>query len=143
MKYIKFENGKAIEAPAVKKTEAGTIFGYNNEKNEERLLADGWLKYEGDAPLSKLKFENGEITVDAEVKAPIKRTKFTKLNIRRCLRKAGKEAELDKAIMKNLQFRKDWEDAQEIDLNDEMIKEAIKNNIISEDIISLIQNECK
>ena len=143
MKYIKFENGKAIEAPAVKKTEAGTIFGYNNEKNEKRLLADGWMKYDGNAPLSKLKFENGEIIVDAEVKAPVKRTKFTKLNIRRCLRAAGKEEELDKAIMKNPQFKTEWEDAPEIDLNDEMIKKAVKINLISEDIITLIQNKCK
>ena len=65
MKYIKFdENGKAFEAPAKLKTEAGTIFGYNNEKNEKRLLADGWLKYDGKAPLNRLKLENGNCSTN-------------------------------------------------------------------------------
>lgn len=143
MKYIKFENGKAIEAPAVKKTEAGTIFGYNHECNEKMLLADGWMKYEDNAPLNKLKFENGEIKVKESSTVAIKKTKFTKLQIRRYLRKAGKEHDLDRALFKNREFKKDWEDAQEIDINDDMIKEAIKDNIISEDLITLIQNECK
>ena len=144
MKYIKFENGKAIEAPAVKKTEAGTIFGYNNEKNEKRLLADGWMKYDGNAPLSRLKFENGEIveTTPAPIAVEKKcRTTFTKLEIRRALRKLGKESDLDRLLGRNAQFFKDWNDAQVIDIKDEMVQTAIDKGLITKEFINTLIKE--
>lgn len=145
MKYIKFdENGNAFEAPAKMKTEAGTIFGYNNEKNEDRLLADGWLKYDGKAPLSKLKLDNGEIIIKADPARPPKaaKTVFTKLEIRRALRKLGKEDILDNALQVP-QFKKDWTDAQEIDLNDEMMQTAITSGFISQAVLEDLKKEIK
>lgn len=152
-KYIKFENGKAIEAPAKMKTEAGTIFGYNSEKNEKTLLADGWLKYEGNAPLEKLMLENGEIkeiifkdpAEDAETTKVIKPlpTTFTKLQIRRCLRKHNLEHVLDKVLDNNVQFKREWDDAQEIDIHDTMIQNAIACGAISRHIIKVLQEEYK
>ena len=145
MKYIKFdENGKAFEAPAKLKTEAGTIFGYNNEKNEKRLLADGWLKYDGKAPLNRLKLENGEIIEIAQQTQVTKpKTVFTKLQIRRALRKLGKEAALDKLIQTNPEFYKDWHDAQEIDFNDEMITSAVNKGVITTEFLNELKKELK
>lgn len=143
MKYIKFnEKGfNPIEAPKVMKTESGTIFGYNNEKNEERLLADGWLKYEGDAPLNRLKFENGKIVeMPSNSVEKEERTIFTKLEIRRALRKLGQEKVLNDAL-KIPQFKADWYDAQEIDLNDEMMQTAITSGFITSGLLNDLVKE--
>lgn len=49
---------------------------------------------------------------------------FTKLQIRRALRSLGQEAILDTALA-NEAFRKDWNDAQDIDLEDAVFKQAL------------------
>ena len=70
-------------------------------------------------------------------------TKFTKLQIRRCLRKHGLEDALDRVLSSDFSFKKDWDDCLNIDLEDEMMREAVKGGLISEDLISLIQHECE
>jgi len=56
---------------------------------------------------------------------------FTKLQIRRALRALGQEAVLDTALA-NEAFRKDWNDAQDIDLEDDVFKQALAAQGISE-----------
>lgn len=147
MKYIKFdENGNAFEAPAKMKTEAGTIFGYNSEKNEKTLLADGWLKYEGNTPLSRLKLENGEIVEVTMTTAPSQNKSgraYTKLEIRRALRKLNKENVLDGLLAHNPTLKKDWDDAQVIRTDDEMIQAAVEKGIIPKELLALLANELK
>ena len=59
-------------------------------------------------------------------------TLVPKLTIRRALRAMGQEAELD-MILQVPEFRKDWDDAAEIDLSEDMVKDALKQMSIDLD----------
>ena len=76
----------------------------------------------------------------AEEAIPVKKDKvvFTKLEIRRALREVGQEDLLDAALAANDQARKDWNDAQEIDLEDEVFKQALIDQGISERLVRWI-----
>lgn len=65
--------------------------------------------------------------------APVRKAKsvFTKLQIRRALRALGQEAVLDTALA-NEAFRKDWNDAQDIDLEDDVFRQALAAQGITE-----------
>ena len=52
-------------------------------------------------------------------------TVFTKLAIRRAMRQLGIEAKLDALLEASALFRADWTDAQEIDLADPVLVEAL------------------
>ena len=71
-----------------------------------------------------------------ETETPARRTVtvFTKLQIRRALRALGQEAVLDSALADEA-FRKDWNDAQDIDLEDEVFKRALAAQGIPERLI--------
>ena len=127
MKYIKYsETEKKFEqAPSVKHLPDGrTIYGYDKPSNREMLLVDGWLEYAGKWPISALKWIDGKI-VEPEEPAPAKQTTFTKLQIRRAMRALGCESTLDGILSGVSDFAKDWNDAQDIDLNDPGFIEAI------------------
>ena len=144
-RYIKFDNDglNAYEAPRTTVRGGRRILGYSSPSNEEMLLADGWLRYTGDCPLDKLKLWQGVIIEEEWEPEDVLPTKFTKLQIRRCLRKHGHEDALDRVLSSDFSFRKDWDDCLNIDLEDEMMREAVKSGLISEDLISLIQHECE
>ena len=144
-RYIKFDNDglNAYEAPRTTIRGGRRILGYSSPSNEEMLLEDGWIRYDGDLPLSSLKMLQGVVTEDTSAEEAPLPTKFTKLQIRRCLRKHGHEEALDRVLSSDFSFRKDWDDCLNIDLEDEMMREAVKGGLISEDLISLIQHECE
>ena len=144
-RYIKFDNDglNAYEAPRTTIRGGRRILGYSSPSNEEMLLTDGWLRYTGDCPLDKLKLWQGVIIEEEWKPEDVLPTKFTKLQIRRCLRKHGYEDALDRVLSSDFSFRKDWDDCLNIDLEDEMMREAVKGGLISEDLISLIQHECE
>ena len=56
------------------------------------------------------------------------------------MRYLGIEDQLDEIIENNPQFKADWYDAQNIDLNDEMIQLAISDGLINQEIIEQIRN---
>ena len=142
-RYIKFDNDglNAYEAPRTTIRGGRRILGYSSPSNEEMLLEDGWIRYDGDLPLSSLKMLQGVVTEDTSAEEVPLPTKFTKLQIRRCLRKHGYEDELDRILSSNAELKKDWDDCLDIDLNDEMLKEAVKKGLLSQELISLIQSE--
>jgi len=124
----------------VKKVENGCIYGYNN--NEKLLKADGWLKYEGTAPLSHLKLVNGEIVeliIPIPEPTPMPKT-YTKLQIRRALRQAGKEQILDDFLANNEIAGKDWQDAQEIALDDEVLIGTLPASL-KQELISVMEGQ--
>ena len=87
------------------------------------------------APIEEMGFEEVEETLPAApIEEVIPRTIFTKLEIRRALRRLGLEDRLDEILNADSTLKKDWEDAQEIDINDEMIQEAILNGVISREL---------
>ena len=144
-RYIKFneDGAEAYEAPFSVSRGGETVIGYNRPTNEKMLLEDGWIRYDGDLPLSRLKMLQGVVTEETSAEEAPLPTKFTKLQIRRCLRKHGYEDELDRILSSNAELKKDWDDCLDIDLNDEMLKEAVKKGLLSQELISLIQSECE
>ena len=142
-RYIKFngDGAEAYEAPFSVSRDGETVIGYNRPTNEKMLLEDGWIRYDGDLPLSSLKMLQGVVVEETSAEEAPLPTKFTKLQIRRCLRKHGHEEALDRVLSSDFSFKKDWDDCLNIDLNDEMVKEAVEKGLISQELISLIQSE--
>ena len=142
-RYIKFngDGAEAYEAPFSVSRDGETVIGYNRPTNEKMLLEDGWIRYDGDLPLSSLKMLQGVVVEETSAEEAPLPTKFTKLQIRRCLRKHGHEEALDRVLSSDFSFKKDWDDCLNIDLNDEMVKEAVGKGLISQELISLIQSE--
>ena len=136
MSYLKIENEYIVEAPYIIEKNGKVIYGYNKENNEAMLLEDGYQKFS--KSIYDYKIKNNEI-VEKDPEDYPKRTTFTKLEIRRAFRKLEIEDELDSILENNSQFKKDWNDAQDIDLDDVMIKEAINSGILSQELINLIE----
>lgn len=63
---------------------------------------------------------------------------YTKLQIRRACRNLGIESKLDAVINSNQIFKKDWQDAMTIDLQDSVLTQALLNgNFTQEEIESI------
>lgn len=61
--------------------------------------------------------------------------KYTKLQIRRACRELGIESKLNDLLKSNEIFASDWSDAQDIDLEDEILKQALmQGNFTQTDI---------
>ena len=141
--YVKFdgEGGSAVEAPFIMERGGKVVRGYNRPSNHDMLMEDGWLRYDGAAELSRLRLEGGEIR-EAPAPEPEPKTVFTKLQIRRCMRRHGLEDQLNAIVSADARFKADWDDAQVISLNDEMFVNAIASGLISQEMVTLIQSEC-
>lgn len=145
IRYFKFRNDGACDGEAPSRTvkDGKLIIGYNKPTNEAMLLADGYVKYEGTKDSLHIRFENGAIVElpDEEPTPQAPSTVFTKLQIRRAMRKMGIENMLDNVIYSNGNVQNDWHDAKEIDLNDEVFKAALAQNGITDEYIqSIISN---
>lgn len=145
MKYLKFDkNGQnAKEAPFILKEKGKTIVGYNSPVNENMLINDGYLKYDGDGIIANLIFKDGKIIEKQIETTPIETEQtnkvYSKLKIRRALRSLGKQEILDKALRnKNSVFAKDWADSNEIDLDDDIFKAALKQFEITEETLTQV-----
>lgn len=66
-------------------------------------------------------------------------TVFTKLKIRRAMRSLGIEAKLDALLAASATFAADWADAQEIDLADQVLVEALTAGSITPSEIEAIR----
>ena len=142
MKYIKFDESGTIteEAPVRIKKTTGWIFGYNSPKNEKMLLEDGYIKYDGDLPITCLTYKDGKIIENMPQNQQKFKTRiYSKLKIRRALRSLGKQEILDKALRnRNSVFTKDWADSNEIDLDDDIFKRALKQFEITEETLNQV-----
>ena len=65
---------------------------------------------------------------------------FTKLQIRRAMRKLGVEDTLDSALSVSGIFAADWQDAQNIDLNDPIFSQAISSIGVDENFLETVIN---
>lgn len=136
MSYLKIDQNEIVEAPYKVERDGKIIYGYNKENNEPMLFADGYAKF----PKSKSNYEikDGQI-VEKEPTPPEPQSVFTKLQIRRAMRQLGIEHELNTILSGNVQFQSDWNDAQEIDLNDNLIQDAIQEGLITQEMIDTIR----
>ena len=104
------------------------------------LKKDGYKQYSGDLPLSRLDIVNGQIIElpEPELEPVPRGTVFTKLQIRRAMRKLGQEALLDQILEMGGEIAKDWNDAQVIDLADPVLLQALEEFSISENEINKV-----
>ena len=123
MKYYKIENGQIKDVTFPKISEAKRL-----ELNHIKV------EYDGAVELA----EDGVNLIPAKQK---ERTVFAKLEIRRAMRSLGIEEKLDALLAQNETFRKDWQDAREIDLNDEITKIAMESGGITENEILKIREQ--
>ena len=123
MKYYKIENGQIKDVTFPKISKAKRI-----ELNHIKV------EYDGAVELA----EDGVNLIPATQK---ERTVFAKLEIRRAMRSLGIEEKLDALLSQNETFRKDWQDAREIDLNDEITKKALESGGITENEIFKIRDQ--
>ena len=65
---------------------------------------------------------------------------FSKLKVRRAMRSLGIESRLDAILGSSPTFAADWLDAQEIDLDDPVLREALAAGNISDEEIASIEN---
>ena len=72
---------------------------------------------------------------------PQQQTVFTKLKIRRAMRELNIEAKLDALLAASATFAADWADAQEIDLADPVLVEALTAGSITAEEIAAIREE--
>lgn len=138
MSYLKIENNRIVEAPKNLITNEYKIYGYNQKTNQKMLLRDGYTQY----PKSKYNYEivNGEI-VEKQI-TPVENTIFSKLEIRRACRELNIEDKLNTVLNYNDEIKSDWNDAQVIDLNDEMFKTAVSLGVFSVNQINEIKEYC-
>ena len=123
MKYYKIENGQIKDVTFPKISEAKRL-----ELNHIKVEYDGAVELADD----------GVNLIPAKQK---ERTVFAKLEIRRAMRSLGIEQKLDVLLSQNETFRKDWQDAREIDLNDEITKIALESGGITENEILKIREQ--
>ena len=123
MKYYKIENGQIKDVTFPKISEAKRL-----ELNHIKVEYDGAVELADD----------GVNLIPAKQK---ERTVFAKLEIRRAMRSLGIEQKLDDLLSQNETFRKDWQDAREIDLNDEITKKALESGGITENEILKIREQ--
>ena len=123
MKYYKIENSKIKDVTFPKISKAKRI-----ELNHIKVEYDGAVELADDG-------------VNLSPAKQKERTVFAKLEIRRAMRSLGIEQKLDALLSQNETFRKDWQDAREIDLNDEITKKALESGGITENEIFKIREQ--
>ena len=134
--YLKIENNKVIEAPFQVNRQGFMVYGYNHQNNESMLFADGYSVFYFN--VFQAEILDGKICKKKDVIA--EKTLFSKLEIRRKLRQAGLQQTLNDLLQSNDQFQKDWNDAVEIDLNEQTIANAIQAGLITKQMIDAIRS---
>ena len=137
--YFKIDNDTIIEALKTIVKDNYTIYGYNNESNEKMLIDDGYRAFP--KPAYCYKIVNGEI-VQKEQQI-IQKNIFTKLQIRRACRELNLEDKLNTLIEADEKYKTDWQDAQQINLDDDMFKQAIQSGIFTDFEIQSIKDYLK
>ena len=135
--YFKIENYAIVEAPKTIERNGYTIYGYNAENNSEMLIQDGYAEFPYTASAYEIK--DGKI-VERQPQPIPQKTVFSKLQIRRACRALGLEDKLNRLIEYNENFYRDWHDAEEIDLTDSMIQQAIEAQILTQEQINQIKD---
>ena len=122
--YAKIEEGKIILPP------------HNDGDHYNVHLDPQWLEEHGYRDMSE------EELAPYRPKPP-EQTVFSKLAIRRAMRELGIESKLDALLNASATFRADWTDAQEIDLADPILLQALSQGGLTWEEIEEIKNTIK
>ena len=76
------------------------------------------------------------------VKFPVQSEVYSKLQIRRACRELGIESKLNDLLNSNEIFASDWSDAQDIDLADSILLQALKEGKFTDEEIDKIKALC-
>lgn len=115
------ENGRIVRPP-------------HNDKNRINVHHSlEWLSAHGFEEHSQEWFD--------EHTPPPQQTVFTRLQIRRAMRDLGIEEKLDTLLDSSDTFKKDWNDAQDINLADPVYLQALASGSITEQEIEDIKNQ--
>lgn len=98
----------------------------------------GWEKYMDTIDDSCIQITEWDYSPIETPETPPAERIYTKLQIRRACRKLGLETLLDSLLESNPQIKNDWQDAQEINLADPVLMDAVNNGIIDASIIEQI-----
>lgn len=110
------------------------IFPPHNDGNRCNVHLDPqWLTGHGFTDIS-------EEEIYPYLPKPPAQTVFSKLAIRRAMRTLGIEAKLDALLNASDTFRADWTDAQEIDLADPVLLDALASGGLTEQEIEQIKS---
>jgi len=135
--YLKIIDNNIVEAPYNIVKGDQNIFGYNKESNEAMLFEDGYVKF--NKPIDNYTIVSGNIVEKSSIEPISEQTVFNKLQIRRAMRALGIEDILNTILENNTQFRNDWNDAVEIDLNDEIIQGLISQGILTQEALEIVR----
>lgn len=138
--YLKIQENTVVEAPNVIVKNGYTIYGYNDEANEAMLLQDGYTAYPKNAYAYEVK--DGKI-VEKQPQPIEEETVYTKLQIRHACRALNLQQKLDDLISANQRFFHEWTDAQEIDLTDPLISQAIEAGVFTQEEFQQIKDFLK
>ena len=119
--YAKIEDGKIVLPP------------HNDGDRYNVHLDPAWLAEHGFRDMSE------EELAPYRPKPP-EQTVFSKLAVRRAMRSLGIEGKLDALLNASDTFRADWSDAQEIDLADPVLLQALSQGGISAEEIESIKS---
>lgn len=116
---LKEVEGKLVPPPIVYKTPDGSTI-FNMASSPELCDQYGWREWT-DEEVEEWKRQHPE----PEPPPPPEQTVFSKLAIRRAMRTLEIETKLDAILAGSDTFRADWTDAQEIDLADPVLADAL------------------
>ena len=121
-------NGKKAPDTVPVTDESGNVVGwkFNPAEDEAWRVENGYV------------YETNPVPPPAPEPLP-PQTVFTKLKIRRAMRALGIEAKLDALLAASATFAADWADAQEIDLADPVLVEALTAGSITAEEIEAIK----
>lgn len=125
--------GEELGAVVALKDEQGNVIGwkFNPGEDAEWREANGYIYDHNPVPPPP--------QPEPEPQPP--QTVFTKLKIRRAMRALGLEGQLNAILASDATFAADWADAQEIDLADPVLVEALTAGSITPSEIEAIREE--
>jgi len=133
-------NSTAIQPPALGEKQAAVWNG-----SEWSLSSDfrGTVYYDADGK-EYTQNQLGELPEWALLEKPVipepEKTVFSKLAIRRACRTLGLEGKLNALLASSDEFMSDWTDAQDIDLSDPVLLQALQAGTFTEEEINSIKN---
>ena len=135
-------NSTAIQPPALRENQAALWNGAIWD-----VVADlrGTVYYDADGK-QYTQNQLGELPDGALLEKPVieveepEKTVFSKLAIRRACRTLGLEGKLNALLASSDEFMSDWTDAQDIDLSDPVLLQALQAGTFTEEEINSIKN---
>lgn len=111
------------------------IASHDDGQDVLKVYGEGYKSYTTNSPFEIF----ADISTIADAVENVN-TVFSKLGIRRACRALGLEGKLNALLEASEVFRNDWTDAQDIDLSDPVLLQALQAGTFTEEEIDAIKN---